>query len=202
MVSDLTFPERRAGLRALSRPSQLAFGVAILAVLSVCVTYGLLTRIGPNNLGPAVLILLGLVNFVLALALAGLIGWRVMRLMATRRSGRAGARLHVRLVTWFAAIAVVPAIIVAVFASVTLNMGMQAWFSLQVKDALGSAENVAHQFMMTEARGITLDAGQIAESLARDPSLIDSQHQLNTLMMMEKSKTMTQDSGKIASFLF
>ena len=49
-----------------------------------------------------------------------------MRLWAERRSGRAGARLHVRLVAWFGAIAVVPAILVAIFAAVTLNLGLDA----------------------------------------------------------------------------
>jgi two-component system nitrogen regulation sensor histidine kinase NtrY len=175
--------------------------VAVLAVVSVCVTYVLLIRVAPNTLSDASLIALGAVNITLALVLAGLIGWRVARLMATRRTGRAGAKLHVRLVTWFAAIAVVPAIIIAMFASVTLNMGMEAWFSTRVKDALGSAENVAHQFIMSEARGITLDAGQIAESLSHDPSLIDPQNQLNTVLMMDKIRTMTQDRGLVGSFL-
>ena len=64
-----------------------------------------------------------LINLLLVLTLAALIGWRLARLWATRRSGRAGAKLHVRLVAWFAAIAVVPAILVAVFATVTLNVG-------------------------------------------------------------------------------
>ncbi len=68
-----------------------------------------------------------------------------MRLWATRRSGRAGARLHVRLVAWFCAIAVVPAILVAIFAAVTLNLGLDAMFSGRVKDALGSAVNVAQR---------------------------------------------------------
>jgi two-component system nitrogen regulation sensor histidine kinase NtrY len=48
--------------------------------------------------------------------------------MATRRSGRAGAKLHVRLVTWFSAIAVVPVILVAIFAAVTLNLGWTRCF--------------------------------------------------------------------------
>ena len=43
MASETTFLERRANLRGVSRPSQLAFGVAILAVVSGCVTYALLT---------------------------------------------------------------------------------------------------------------------------------------------------------------
>ena len=37
MVSETTLPERRAGLRPISRPSQMAFGVAILAVVLIFV---------------------------------------------------------------------------------------------------------------------------------------------------------------------
>ena len=48
MVSETTFPERRTSLRAVSRPSQLAFGVALLAVLSGCVTYALLAGLPPQ----------------------------------------------------------------------------------------------------------------------------------------------------------
>src|SRR5471030_1801824 len=117
MVSQTTFPERRAGLRAVSRPSQLAFGVALLAVLSGCVTYALLTGLTSITLGRTGLIALILVNLTLVLSLAALIGWRLARLWATRRSGRAGAKLHVRLVTWFSAIAIVPAVLMAIFRS-------------------------------------------------------------------------------------
>jgi len=54
-------------------------------------------------------------------------GWT--RLWIDRRSGIAGARLHVRLVMLFSAIAVIPAILVAIFAVVTLDLGIEAWFS-------------------------------------------------------------------------
>ena len=49
--------------------------------------------------------------------------------------------------TWFATIAVVPAILVAIFAAVTLNLGLEAWFSGRVKDALGNAVNVAQHYV-------------------------------------------------------
>src|SRR5207247_116571 len=124
MVSETIMPERRAGLRPISRPSQMAFGVALLAVVSGCFTYALLTDLLPYKLGRAGQIALLVFNLALVLSLAAAIGWRIARLMATRRSGRAGAKLHVRLVTWFSAIAVVPVILVAIFAAVTLNLGL------------------------------------------------------------------------------
>jgi two-component system, NtrC family, nitrogen regulation sensor histidine kinase NtrY len=201
MVSQTTFPERRTSLRAVSRPSQLAFGVALLAVLSGCVTYALLTDLIPYRLSRAEQIALVLINLTLVLSLATLIGWRIARLVATRRSGRAGAKLHVRLVTWFSAIAVVPVILVAIFAAVTLNLGLDQMFSGRVKEALGSAQNVAHRFMLAEARSITLSAGEIEENLAHDPTLVDENKQLNVGLMMRKIEFMTRDRGLIGSFL-
>src|SRR5262245_51913692 len=142
MVSETTFPERRA-LRAVSRPSQLAFGVALVAVVMGCLTYALLTDLIHYQLSRGAQIGLLLFNLTLVLSLATAIGWRIARLVATRRTGRAGAKLHVRLVTWFSAIAVVPVILVAIFAAVTLNLGLDQVFSGRVKEALDSAQNVA-----------------------------------------------------------
>ena len=110
MVSETTFLERRASLRSISRPSQLAFGVALLAVVSICVTYGLSADLIHYRLTAAGNIALWVWDLTVILLLAVLIGWRIARLVATRRSGRAGAKLHVRLVTWFSAIAVIPVI--------------------------------------------------------------------------------------------
>ncbi len=124
-------------LRAISRPSRLALGVGLLAVASGAATYAILSGLTPWTPSRAGLIALLLANLTLGLSLGALIAWRLVRLWAERKSGRAGARLHVRLVAWFGTIAVVPAILIAIFAAVTLNLGLEAWFSGRVKDALG-----------------------------------------------------------------
>ena len=201
MVSETTFPERRTSLRAISRPSQLAFGVALVAVVMGCFTYALLTDLIHYQLSRGAQIGLLLFNLTLVLSLATAIGWRIARLVATRRTGRAGAKLHVRLVTWFSAIAVVPVILVAIFAAVTLNLGLDQMFSGRVKQALDSAQNVAHRFILTEANGITNSTREIAENLARDPTLIDENKQLNVGLIMTKIAFMTKDRGLIGSFL-
>ena len=201
MVSETTFLERRASLRSLSRPSQLAFGVALLAVLCGCVTYALLTDLLPYRLSRPGQIALLVINFALVLSLATAIGWRIARLVATRRSGRAGAKLHVRLVTWFSAIAVVPVILVAIFAAVTLNLGLDQMFSGRVKQALDSAQEVAHRFINAEASGITTSTREIAENLVHDPTLLDENKQINIGRMMTKIEFMTRDRGLIGSFL-
>ena len=52
MVSETRFPERRTSLRSVSRPSQLAFAVALLAVVSGCATYALLADLTSCYGGP------------------------------------------------------------------------------------------------------------------------------------------------------
>lgn len=201
MVSETTFPERRSSLRAVSRPSQLAFGVALLAVLSGCVTYALLTGLTAYTPDHTALIGLALVNLTLVLTLAALIGWRLARLWATRRSGRAGARLHVRLVTWFSTIAVVPAILVAVFAVVTLNLGLDAMFSGRVKAALGSAINVAQVYVKDHEATILGDIRYIADAIQRDPQLFDEEHHVRAGLLFAKLGTITQNRGLQASYI-
>ena len=74
-------------------------------------------------------------------------------------------------------------------------------FSGRVKQALDSAQNVAHRFIMAEARGIETSTREIAENLVHDPSLLDDDKQINIGRMMTKIEFMTRDRGLIGSFL-
>ncbi|HEY2007974.1 MAG TPA: HAMP domain-containing protein, partial [Rhizomicrobium sp.] len=201
MVSDTTYPERRASLRALSRPSQLAFGVALLAVISGVTTYVLLTGLTSYTLDSTGLVILMLINLALVLTLASLIGWRLARLWATRRSGRAGAKLHVRLVAWFSTIAVVPAILVAVFATVTLNVGMAAWFSSNVRTALDGSVNISRQYVKEQFDRILIDAVEISDGIQLDRSIRDNHGNIQLGLMFAKLESMTRDRGLAGSFL-
>jgi two-component system nitrogen regulation sensor histidine kinase NtrY len=48
----------------------------------------------------------------------------------------AGAQLHIRIVSLFSVIAIVPAILLAVFASVSLDRGLDHWFSSRTKSII------------------------------------------------------------------
>ena len=190
-----------AGLMAASRPSLLAFGVGLLAILSGIVTYAILTGLIPYSPTSATLVALLLVNLSLVLTLGALIAWRLTRLWAERRSGIAGARLHVRLVAMFAAIAVIPAILVAVFAAVTLNLGVEAWFSTRVKAALGSAVNVAEHYVQDHESMIVADAYEIANSIERDPQLFDASNHVRADVLFTRLAVLTKDRGLQASYI-
>ena len=175
--------------------------MAVLAALSSLVTYTVLTGPSPYNSSQTILVALLLVNLTLVLSLGALVAWRLVRLWSERRSGRAGARLHVRLVAMFSAIAVVPAILVAIFAAVTLNLGVQSWFSSRVQTALDNAVVVARQYVVEQARGLTLDAGEMADGIQQDRSLFDKDNRVRVDLMVEKLAIMTHDRGLVGSFL-
>ena len=142
-----------------------------------------------------------LINLGLSLTLGALIAWRLVRLWAQRRSGRAGARLHVRLVTWFSMIAVVPAILVAVFASVTLNLGLDAMFSGQVQGALSNAVNVAQAYVKEHERSIVGDAFEIANNLQHDPALFDEDKHVRIQPFSDRLNSQTKDRSLQASYI-
>src|SRR5581483_8280766 len=201
-ISNGSFIRRERELfRSASRPSQLALGVGLLAVLSGAVTYAILSGLIPWTPGSPGLSIMLLLNLTLLLSLGALIAWRLVRLWTEKKSGRAGARLHVRLVTWFGTIAVVPAILIAIFAAVTLNLGLEAWFSDRVKEALGSAVNVAQHYVNDHARTITGDAYEIANAIQRDPTLFDANKHVKPKEFFTKLDSLTKDRGLQASYI-
>ena len=126
-------------LRALSRPALTAIAVGLAAIVSGILTYLNISGFAPYDSPPATMVVLFVVDFTLVLALGVLIAWRLTRLWTERKSGAAGSRMHVRLVGMFSAIAVIPAILVAIFAAVSLNLGVEAWFSERVQTALDNS---------------------------------------------------------------
>jgi two-component system nitrogen regulation sensor histidine kinase NtrY len=188
-------------LRAASRPSRLALGVAPLAVFATVASYAIATGLVPYTPTPSVLVALLLLDLTLGLSLGGLIAWRLARLWSERRSGRAGARLHVRLVRTFIAIAVVPAILVAIFAAVTLDLGVETWFSTHVKTAIDGALNVASRYMKESGRSIVGDAGYIADGIQLDPSLRDRDGHIDNVRMFKKLEMLTRARNLPAVFV-
>jgi two-component system nitrogen regulation sensor histidine kinase NtrY len=189
-------------LRAVSRSGVLAVGVSILAVVSGVATYVTVTGLIPHEPTPAVLLALLLINLTVVLALGALIAWRLTRLWVQRRSGAAGARLHARLVAMFSVIAVVPAILVAIFAAVTLNLGIEEWFSARVQAALTSSVNVAERYVAEHERLIVGDAYEIANGIEHDPQLFGPDNRVNPDMLFKKLADMTKDHDLQASYIF
>ena len=106
-----------------------------------------------------------LADLVYILVVAALVMQRVAQMIAARRARSAGSRLHLRLTGVFAAVALVPTVLVAVFATITVNFGLEGWFSDRVQGVVGSSLAAAEAYEGEQRISITQDAEVLAAAL-------------------------------------
>ena len=106
-----------------------------------------------------------LTDLVYVLMVAALVLQRVARMIAARRAQSAGSRLHLRLTGVFAFIALLPTILVAVFATATLNFGLEGWFSDRVRQVVGTSLEAAQAYEAEHRDALTRDAEGLARLL-------------------------------------
>ena len=162
---------RRAAEVLLGR--HVTIGLAVGALLLGIGTFTLLSNgspFGPTRPGQVVAMVLVNAAFLLLLA-ASLIA-RLVRVWAERRRGSAGSRLHTRLVLLFGVVAVVPALLVAGFAAVFFNLGIQAWFSDRVRSTLEASLIASRAYLDEHRNTIRADALAMAADLNRAGQLL------------------------------
>ncbi|MBR0555620.1 PAS domain-containing sensor histidine kinase [Ciceribacter sp. L1K23] len=145
----------------------LAGGALTCAILTLPILLGL-TPVEPTS---QVLIASAVVNSLFVVGLMVLIGREVSRLVRARTHGRAAARLHVRIVALFSIVAITPAILVAIFASITLNVGLDRWFSIRTQSIVSSSMNVAQAYMLENASYLQGQTISMANDLERNRAL-------------------------------
>jgi two-component system nitrogen regulation sensor histidine kinase NtrY len=145
----------------------LAGGALLCAIATLLVLLGL-TPIAPTS---SVVFTSVVINGLFVLGLIALIGREVARLVKARSRGRAAARLHIRIVVLFSIVAITPAILVAIVASLTLNVGLDRWFALRTQQIISSSQNVAQAYLMENASYLQGQTVSMANDLERNRSL-------------------------------
>ena len=141
----------REARRLLALPGVLVVVTALaVAALSFAILIGL-TPIVPDR--TTTLALIG-INALLVFALIGLISREGYRIYMARQSEKAASRLHVRIVALFSLVAAVPAIVVAIIASVTLDLGLDRWFEIRTKVIINSSLSIAQAYVLENARSL------------------------------------------------
>jgi two-component system nitrogen regulation sensor histidine kinase NtrY len=115
---------------------------------------------------PKVLNILLLVDLVYVLIIAGLVALRITRLILARRSKSVGSRLHVRLTSVFIFIALMPTVIVAIFATFSINYGLEGWFSDNVQRVVKNSMESAQAYEFEHRRDVRSDAIKLASLLS------------------------------------
>jgi two-component system, NtrC family, nitrogen regulation sensor histidine kinase NtrY len=142
----------------------LTLGLVFLGPVLAVATF---LAMGPFNQDAAspVLRLILLADLIYVLAIAALVLVRVMRLVADRRSRSAGSRLHLRLSGVFMLIALIPTVLVAVFAVLSINIGLEGWFSQRVRSVVGSSLGAAEAYEAVQRDDLAEDVVALANFL-------------------------------------
>lgn len=151
---------------------RFAMVLVMATILSGISTFVAMTSSGPQGANPSLVLNLLYLDAVLLLLLGTLITRRIVKLRTQHTKGVAGSKLHTKLVIFFSLLAVTPAILVAVFAGIYLNLGMQSWFSERVSTALSSSQTVAKAYRDEHVRTIQIDALGLANSLDRNAAYL------------------------------
>ena len=137
------------------------FGLVVLGPVLALITYLVM---GPLDQGASsnVLRFVLLADLIYVIIVAALVLQRVLRMVADRRKHSAGSRLHLRLTGVFAIMALIPTITVAVFATLSVNMGLEAWFSDRVGRVVSSSVAAAQAYEDEHRRDLVADARVLA----------------------------------------
>ena len=154
--------EKLSRLRRLRRVQNAAtFGVVVLGPVLAIATFVVL---GPLDQGSTTLSLrlVLLADLVYVLVVAALVLARIASMIAARRAKSAGSRLHLRLTGIFALLALIPTVTVAIFAGLTINIGLEGWFSDRVSGVVGASLSAAEAYQEDQRRDLVEDAEALA----------------------------------------
>jgi len=144
-----------------------------LALISAFLTFTVLSGLTPIEPTRQVVYSFLLINAATILLLVAIITREVWLVIQARRRGRAAARLHVQIVSLFSIIAVLPAVLVAVVANVTIDRGLDRLFSGPTREVMQNSLIVARAYMQEHAKLIRGDILGMANDIARARPLFD-----------------------------
>ena len=147
------------------------------ALLSAFLTFVVLSGLTPIEPTKEIVYSFLLINAATILLLVAIISREVWQVIQARRRGRAAARLHVQIVALFSIIAVLPAVVVAIVANITLDRGLDRLFSGPTRAAIENSLNIAHAYVNEHAYLINGDILGMANDLSNARPLFDQDRQ-------------------------
>ena len=155
--------ERESG-RLYDRAAVL---IAVFLAAMLAFSFWLLRRSGePGSLlSPPIIALLLIANLIPAIALMVLYSRRVAMARA-ERGGLGSGRLHTRLVALFSVVAAVPTVLVAIFASLLFQSGLEFWFSNRARDMFENATVIAQSVYNQEVERVGAETLTMSKDVA------------------------------------
>ncbi|PRY26724.1 two-component system nitrogen regulation sensor histidine kinase NtrY [Aliiruegeria haliotis] len=138
-----------------------SFALVVLGPILVISTFLMLGPLEQGANSPSLRLIL-LADIVYVLVVAALVLGRVATMIGARRDQSAGSKLHMRLTGVFTAIALVPTVLVAIFAGLTINIGLEGWFSDRVRNVVGASLSAAEAYEQEHVRDLRQDTAVLA----------------------------------------
>lgn len=173
-------------LDASERSFWVGLSVVVLSLISALVTYLILTGLTPIVPSRGVVWSALFFNVALIASMIVVIAWQLVGLWRAWRAKSAGARLHVRIVALFSLIAVLPALLLAVAATVSFSRSLDSWFTERVRTLIEDSRGVAQAYVEEHGQVIRNDLLNMARDLdAAAPLVAGDNEQLRRLVIAQ-----------------
>lgn len=149
----------------------LVVGFALVSALTTFLVLSGATPVAPVH---EVVVGVFVINGLLILLLLIIVAFEAAVLIRARRKGVAAAGLHVRIVSLFSIVAALPAVLVAVIATATLERGLEPWFSDRMRDVIFKSVEVADAYTTGQCRSLGREIRLLSDDLARARSAYDA----------------------------
>lgn len=145
-----------------------------LALASALLTFLVLS--GATPIAPVHEVVVGLfvVNGLMILLLLLIVAFETAVLLRARRERAAAAGLHVRIVGLFSIIATLPAVLVAIIATITIERGLEPWFADRMRDAIFKSVEVADAFAASQCQSLGREIRLLADDVTRAKPAFDA----------------------------
>ncbi len=141
--------------------------MVVTALVSALATFLILAGVIRVTPTPAYGVTLLGINAALVLGLVFVIAWEARVFLHARKANAAVARLHSRIVGLFSLIAILPTVLLAVVASVTIDRGLSLGFTDRVRDVVLKSVEVADAYQENQCQSLAREIRILVDDLTR-----------------------------------
>jgi two-component system nitrogen regulation sensor histidine kinase NtrY len=149
----------------------LSLAVVVSALLSSVATFFILSGLTPILPTHYVVVTTLLVNAALVVAIIAIVSYQILKLLRARKRQTAGAGLHFRIAGIFSLVALFPAVLLAIFATVSIDRTFEQIFSARVKSIVANSVEVANAYLAEHGQVIRAEMIGTARELEENAAL-------------------------------
>jgi two-component system, NtrC family, nitrogen regulation sensor histidine kinase NtrY len=149
----------------------VSLAVVIGALLSGVATFLIMYGVLPINVTDDLVETALGISTAFVLAMIGIVGFQIVKLLKARKRQAAGAGLHFKIVGVFSLAALFPAVLFAIFGSVSVKSNIDALLSNHVGPAVNNSVELAKLYMAEKRQIIGSDVEDIAHVLEENSNL-------------------------------